>query len=230
MDKRPSPRHNFPMKHILLSLSAVIFLSSCASKGSSEGSFSGGGSIGPNFKYNELMIKDYDEMYEMVQSYVNKAKDVAGEDGTANEDEAIGQLRMALKLIFSRPNSDNMVAKLVPEVRRVLVGFNGFEGSIGAIANEAIGLVKNEDAPASVQSTSLFVLDNILAEIRPEVESNAQMRAIVERVRDAKISVSKDVIKERKVRGMFSTKSPSDVARDLLKKIDDKNKANKKKK
>ncbi len=218
------------MKHIILSLSSVIFLSSCASKGSSEGSFSGGGSVGPNFKYNELMIKDYDEMYEMVQSYLNKAKDLAGEDGTANEDEAISQLRQGLKLIFSRPNSDNMVAKLVPEIRRVLVGFNGFESSVSAIANEAIGYVKNDEAPVSVQSTSLFILDNILAEIRPEVENNAQMRGIVERVRDARISLSKDVATERKVRGMFSTKSPSDVARDLLKRVDEKTKANKKKK
>lgn len=215
------------MKHTILSVIAIIFLSSCATKGGSNDSFSGGGSVGPNFKYNELMIKDYDEMSAMVQNYLDKAKDLAGEDGTANEDEVVAQLRMALKLIFSRPNSDNMVAKLVPEVRRVLVGFNGFESGVSAIANESIGYVKNDDAPASVQSTSLFILDNILAEIRPEVENNPQMRSIVERVRDAKIKVSKDVVKERQIRGMFSTKSPSDIARDLLKRIDDKNKKKK---
>ncbi len=217
------------MKYLLLPfiVAGYLFLITGCASGSSDdsgGSFSGGGSIGPSFKYNELMIKDYDEMLAMVQTFVNKARDLAGEDGTANEDEAVSQLRQALKLIFSRPNSDNMVAKLVPEVRRVLVGFNSFESSIAALAGEAVGVVKNEDAPVSVQSTSLFILDNILAEIRPEVEANAQMRGIVENIRNARLSVSKDVIKERKVRGMFSTKSPSDIAREMLKKIDAKNK------
>lgn len=222
------------MKHLLLIPTlafSFIFTAACASKGKSDGeSFSGGGAIGPNFKYSELMIKDYDEMLEMVQSYVGKARDLAGEDGTANEDEAISQLRQALKLIFSRPNSDNMVAKLVPEVRRVLVGFNAYESSVSAVANEAIGYVKNDEAPVSVQSTSLFVLDNILADIRPEVEANASLHAVVEHIRDAKLSMSREVNKERSLRGMFNTKSPSDIAREMLKHLEAKNKKVKKKK
>lgn len=220
------------MKHHLWTVivaSYLFLIIGCASGGGgdSSGSFSGGGSIGPNFKYNELMIKDYDEMSNMVTTMVNKAKDLAGEDGSQNEDEVVRELRQALKLIFSRPNSDNMVAKLVPEVRRVLVGFNAFESSVAAVANEAVGIVKNEDAPVSVKSTALFVLDNVLSEIRPEAEANPNMRQIIENIKNARLSISDDVKKERKVRGMFSSKSPSDIARDMLKKIDDKAKKKK---
>lgn len=210
---------------------SVTFTLSCASSGGTSRNSSLGGSttVGPNYKYNELMIKDYDEMLEMVQSFVRKAKEAAGEDGTANEDEALGHLRNGLKLILSRPDSDNMVAKLVPEVRRMMLGFNAYEPSISMIADEALEYVASSNAAPSVQSTSLFILDNILGEIRPEVEHNAQLRQVAERIRDANLSVSKDVQKERKIRGMFSTKSPSDTARDVLKRLADKEKAAKKK-
>ncbi len=183
--------------------------------------------IAENYKYNELIIKDYDEMQEMVRHFVDRARDAAGEDGTSNEDEAVGYLREALKLIFSRPNSDNMVAKLVPEVRRVLLGFNAYEREIGSLVNEAIGVLKKKNVATSVQSTSLFILDNILAEIRPEAENNAMLREVIARVRDAKLRIPKDVIKERQNR-MFSTQNPSDLAKEILKTIEKREKAAKK--
>lgn len=186
-------------------------------------------SFAANYKYNELMIKDYDEMLEMVQSFVKKAKEAAGEDGMANEGEALEHLREALKLIFSRPDSDNMVAKLVPEVRRMMVGFNAYEPSVTDIAKQAIAAVKAKNAAPSIQSTSLFILENVLGEIRPEVGNNAQLRAVAEMIRDAKLEVSKDVLKERKIRGMFQTKNPSDIASDVLKATGGDSKGKKKK-
>ncbi|MGE4133721.1 MAG: hypothetical protein AB7F86_18940 [Bdellovibrionales bacterium] len=177
-----------------------------------------------DYRYNELIIKDYDEMQEMVQVFIDQARAAGGEDGTGNEDEAISQLREALKLIYSRPNSDNMVAKLVPEARRVLVGYNAYESTVRAIAEEAVGRLKQKDGPVTVQSTSLFILDNILADIRPECDNNAQLRQILEVVRDAKIRVPKEVVNERKVRGMFNTKNPSDLAGEILKDIEKRHK------
>jgi len=222
------------MKTFLLVMlgASLSFTLSCASSSggkSARANMGGSTSVGPNYKYNELMIKDYDEMLEMVQSFVLKAKEAAGEDGTANEDEAVAHLRNGLKLILSRPDSDNMVAKLVPEVRRMMLGFNAYEPSVAMIADEAIEYVDSRNAAPSIQSTSLFILDNVLGEIRPEVETNVQLRQVAERIRDAGLSVSKDVQKERKIRGMFGTKSPSDTARDILKRIEEKNKAAKKK-
>lgn len=182
-----------------------------------------------NYKYNELMIKDYDEMLEMVQSMAEKAKEAGGEDG-GNEAEAIEHLREALKLIFSRPNSDNMIAKLVPEVRRELIGFNAFEDSLSSLASEAITAVKDKKGAVSVQSTSLFILENLLSEIAPEAGYNKDMRKIIERIRDADLEISKDVQKDRKIRGMFTTKNPSELAKKILEPIEKAEKDKKKKK
>jgi hypothetical protein len=179
------------------------------------------GAAAESYKYNTLMIKDYDEMSQLVQAHVKKARSISdgsGED-TSRDGEAIEELREALKLIFSRPNSDNMVAKLTPEVRRELVGFSAFEDTISGIAAEALRQIGDKNAPVSQQSTALFVLENILAEIRPEAASNADLRRVIERVADAKIKISDDVKKDRKVRSMFTTKNPSEEAERILKSL-----------
>lgn len=182
------------------------------------------------FKYNELMIKDYDEMLKLVQSQVKKSRSVGSNtsDDNVNDAEAIEHLREALKLMFSRPNSDNMIAKLMPEVRRDLSGYSAYEDSISAIAAEAIEVLKNDKAATSQQATATFVLENILSEIRPEAANNDDLRRIIERVKDAKIKTSNDVMKDMKLRGMYKTKNPSDLAKEIWKNLPKKEEKKKK--
>ena len=171
------------------------------------------------FKYNELMIKDYDEMLKLVQGQVKKSRAVGSNtsDDNVNDAEAIEHLREALKLMFSRPNSDNMIAKLMPEVRRDLSGYSAYEDSVSAITAEAIEFLKNDKAATSQQATAIFVLENILSEIRPEAANNDDLRRIIERIRDAKVKISSDVVKDMKLRGMYKTKNPSDMAKSIMK-------------
>jgi hypothetical protein len=171
------------------------------------------------FKYSELMIKDYDEMNKLVQTQVKKSRAVGSNatDENVNDAEAVEHLREALKLMFSRPNSDNMIAKLMPDVRRELTGYSAFEDSVSSITAEALEVIKNEKAATSQQATALFMLDNILSEIRPEAANNDDFRRIVERVKDAKIKIPGDVMKELKLRGMYKSKNPTDTAKDILK-------------
>src|SRR5476649_1745640 len=79
--------------------------------------FSAGASA-HNYKYSDLVIRDYDEMNSQVQLRIKKARQLTkpGEE-SADDHDAIEELRDAMKLVFSRPNSDNMVAKLMPDLR-----------------------------------------------------------------------------------------------------------------
>lgn len=175
-----------------------------------------------NYKYNELMIKDYDEMNSMVESFIQKSRDLAGDDeGHGNDAAAVEQLREAMKLIYSRPDSDNMVAKLTSEVRRELLSYSAFEDTVASVANEAINNAKNTNNSPSVQSTALFILENVLGQIRPEIANNNNqlLRRVMEKIRDAHIKISEDVFKDRKLRGMFKTNNPSEVADEMLKKM-----------
>lgn len=178
--------------------------------------------FGPNYKYNELMIKDYDEMLAMVQEMSRSAQAATSSDDSGGEGEAVEWYGRALKLIFSRPDSDNMVAKLLSEIRRDLQGFNAYEDSIAGLADEAVQQATDKNASVTTQSTAMVILENILGEIKPGAENgNADLRRIVEKVRAADISISSDVKKDRRMRGMFRTKNPSEEAAAILKRIEE---------
>lgn len=183
------------------------------------------------FKYNELVTKDYDEMSQMVQTLLGKARAVGSNssDTSVDDAQALEHLREAMKLIFSRPNSDNMIAKLTPEVRRELIGYNGFEKTLQSLTVEALGVVKNEKAAISQQATALFMLENLLSEIRPEVPNSPGLKKLVENVKAADIEVSEDVRKDIKLRGMFKIRNPSELAAEILKSLPPPKKADPKK-
>lgn len=195
----------------------VLLLTACASSHQR-----GGGDYGrpaPQFKYNELMLKDYDEMNKMVQIQLKKARAVGSNtsDENVNDAEAVAHLREALKLIFTRPNSDNMVAKLAPEVRRELAGYNAVERTLESLANEGLAVVTSDTMTVTQQASALFMLENMISEIRPEINDNPGIRKIVQKVADADVGISREVKKDMKLRGMFKTIDPSKLASDVLK-------------
>ena len=178
-----------------------------------------------NYKYSDLIIKDYDEMNQQVQARIKKARKLLKSDSkasptdTAEEEvnpDAIAELVDALKLIFSRPNTDNMVAKLTPDVRRELSNVTSYEEAIAGIAKEAIAGAQDKGGTVARRSTSLFMLENILSEIRPEVPNNEEFRTVVKTIADAKLKIDDDVANERKVRSMFKTRNPSEMASEIL--------------
>lgn len=220
------------MQTLILLVAVVMSLSltACKSSGPKDESTTHGPSernplvplsFGPNYKYNLLMIKDYDEMLALVQDMTKKAHTATSKDDNGGEAEAVEWYGRALKLIFSRPDSDNMVAKLVNEVRRDLQGFNAYEDTISALADEAVRIAGDDKQTVTTISTALVELENILGEIHPSVESgNTDLRRVMERIRDAKLDISSEVKKDRRMRGMFLTKNPSEEARTLLKNLD----------
>ena len=175
-----------------------------------------------NYKYSDLVIKDYDEMNAQIQDRIKKSRAAAATnkgDDTSGDREAIDELRDALKLIFSRPNTDNMVAKLTPDVRRELSLYSAFEDTISSLVAEELSIAKDEKNTVSQRSTSLFVLENTLSEIRPEIAGNADLRRVVQRIADGKLKIDDDVVKDRKIRSMFKTENPSDLAKTALKSL-----------
>ena len=173
-----------------------------------------------NYNYSDLVIRDYDEMNKQVQIRIRNAHK-ANKDGEDSEGDgkAIEELRDALKLVFSRPNSDNMVAKLTPEVRRELNGFSSYEDTLSSLAAEALGTVSDKNNTVMQRSTALFLLENLLSEVRPEAGNNEDLLRIVKRISEAKIKIPTDVKQDRKLRSMFKTQNPSETADDILKSL-----------
>ncbi|MCB0385716.1 MAG: hypothetical protein KDD43_10005 [Bdellovibrionales bacterium] len=180
------------------------------------------GAAAENFKYSELQIRDYDEMLKDVTARVVSAKKISMEKQAEGADEegdreAIEILRTTLKLILSRPNEDNMVAKLIPVVRSELNNFSAFEDTLSSVADEALRAINNDKLPVVYRGTSLFILENLMSEIRPEIENKEEFKLVITKIRDAKIEIPEKVKNERKLRSMYNTKNPSTIAAAILK-------------
>jgi hypothetical protein len=165
------------------------------------------------YLYSKLQMKSYDEMVTEVKARVQKAERV-GQDDT---DEAKKILRDSLVLIFSRPNRDNMVSQLTPIVRTPLKNLDSYEDTISDIASDAVTQLKGKKSSAVSRATQMIVLENIMSEMKPDVQSNATVKAIFTTIRDAKISVPDDVKNELRMRSALKPMaSPSDVAAKVL--------------
>lgn len=210
---------------LLLGVLLLFQLTACRSSGSGSGlndedKYRHRGGHTGMFKYNELMIKDYDEMLQMVQTLVKQSRQVGSQySDTADDAEAIAKLREAMKLILSRPNSDNMIAKLTPEVRRDLTGYGAYEDTMSILSVEGLDYIRNDKASVNSRATAVFLLENILSEVKPEAADNPEMRRIVQRIADAHISIPNDVRNDMKLGGMYNTQNPSDIAAGILKKL-----------
>lgn len=177
---------------------------------------------GGDLNYRDLMIRDYEQMQKAVRKHVSTAQSelAKADEDPSMEASAFVHLRRALRLIFSRPDSDNIVAKLVPEVRRELAMYNAYQRIIDDLAREGIQAFDKDLGTNTVTlSTYAFMLQNLLGEIQGEARDNKDLLATIRLVADANLKLPADVINERKLAGMFNSESPSDQAKRILKKI-----------
>lgn len=163
-----------------------------------------------------------------MQSSVNKglkaAKKAALEkqkegDEDGADQAAVAILRDTMQLVLSRPDKDFMVSKLMPSIRKELVNYGAFDDSMATLTTQAIMNLKSEKAATTTKSTSIFILENIMSEVQPELDSKPEFKKMVEEIRDAKIEIPRSVATDRKLTSMFKTVSPSETAKGLLLKL-----------
>ena len=131
------------------------------------------------------------------------------------DQQATEELRQALQIIFARPNRDNMVSKLIPDVRRQLKNFNSYDDTINSLLTEALQGVQSKTFSITDRSTYLFIIENIMDEIRPQVSRSSRYHKMYTDIKNAQLIIPEDVNKDRRKR-MFKKFNPSEVAKRRL--------------
>ncbi len=161
------------------------------------------------YNYSQMTLKDLDQVNEMVQDKIKESKQ--------SDSGQVVPLKEALQAVYSRPNEDQMIDKVVGPLRTNLDELDAWEKTLSQLTDEAISALKNTRAfKPVVQVTYIVFLENILSEIRPMIGSPGFERNLAERVRDAKIEVTKEAANERSLRTMKKTTSPSELAAKIL--------------
>jgi hypothetical protein len=161
------------------------------------------------FNYSQLALKDLDQMSAFVQSKVQESK-------KTTESKWV-PLKEGLQAVYSRPNEDEMIEKVVAPLRNSLNDLESWEKTISQLTDEAINALKNPKAfKPVVQVTYITFLQNLIGEVKPFIKDVGFEKSIIERVRDAKIEISQEASNEARVRSMKSLVSPSKLAQNVL--------------
>lgn len=175
--------------------------------------FASCGAFASEYLYSKLQMKSFDEMMNEVKARVQKAE----KDGNEDVESAKTRLKDALLLIFSRPNRDNMVSQLIPTVRSPLKNLEAYEDTISDLADDALAKLAIKSAKPDAKATALIILENIMSELKPDINSNPKVKSIFEKIRDAKIVVGNDIKNELRMRSSLKpSASPSEIAAKVL--------------
>jgi len=160
------------------------------------------------FSYNRLALKDLDQMNHLVLEKIKEAKGAGGNKTVP--------LKEALQAVFSRPNEDFLIEKVLPPLKNELEELGGWEHSVKALVKEALGALGNPKAfKPEAQVTYEVFLENLVSELKPKVSETFE-RSVIAQIRDAKIVLTKEAVSERKLRMMKDSISPSDLAQTVL--------------
>jgi hypothetical protein len=161
------------------------------------------------YNYSQLALKDLDQMNKIVQDKVKESKHSSSGKTVP--------LKEALQAVYSRPNDDGMIEKIIAPLRSGLDEHDAWEKTISQLTDEAVSALKHPKAfKPVIQVTYCVFLENLLADMKPYLDKPGFERTIAEKIRNADIEVSKEAINERNLRSMKSTTSPSEIAKQLL--------------
>jgi hypothetical protein len=184
---------------VLLALAAAICLPSVPS------------SAATLYVYSRLQLKDLDEMNKLVQGKIRDAR---------KSGDKIPPLRDAMQAVYSRPNEDFMIEKIVGPLRTELEDADAWENTLRSLVDEAVkALSEPKGFKPEAQVTYAIFLENILAELKPDANRPFE-KSIITQIRDAKIELTKQEIQERTLRVMRKVKSPSEIAEQILKEFE----------
>jgi hypothetical protein len=97
-----------------------------------------------------------------------------------------------------------------------LLDLSALDTTLDELSKEAISSIKNEGTAPSRAGTYIVLLENLMAEIKPELKTNATFKHIVEAVRDANLKVSDKIKNQQLMRAMSKPVSPSETAAKIL--------------
>lgn len=170
---------------------------------------------------SSLLLKNSDQVTQMIALKIKKAQSLQSkqednEDGEIQaEPEAIENLKDAMRIALSRPDQDGARANLYSRVRRELVDLNSLDQVLAELTEESLNELRNQDGPRRT-ATYVVILENLMAEIKPDLAENSSYKKILERIRDARLSIGDKAKVQTLLRSMSVPVSPSATAEKML--------------
>jgi hypothetical protein len=161
------------------------------------------------YTYHQLTLKDLDQMSSLVKNKIKESK-------AAYSGKSV-PLKEALQSVFSRPNSDDMISKVMDQLRYQLDQEEAYEKVFEELIQEALNALTNtKNFKKDVQVTYAIFLENFISEFKPDLTAENFEMKMIKKIADSKIELTKDARKERQLRLMSEGSSPSELAKKVI--------------
>jgi len=165
------------------------------------------------FVYHRLATKNLEDMDRLLRAKIH-----ASQKATTPE-EQVAYLVEATQALFSRPNFDNLIEKLLPQLLFELKDKRLTQKVFSEFINEATAGIQDEGQTVSgeAQVTYLIGLENWLLEMQVYTEQE-DVRKLFERVAQTQFKISDLAKKTASLHLPYTLKDPQKLAQHILKK------------
>lgn len=166
-----------------------------------------------DYNYTTLIFKDYQDLKPLVNNAVRESRRFKyPQDG----DRAVEPLKKSFKMLLSRPDSDNLLSKLSPELLRDLDSMDLFPTIVQTLIDEAKVTVRSESTSPKIRATALIMLNNLILLIRPRALEEVELAQSLCKLADDEIEIPKAVLKSTELTTMLKEPSPTALAKKVM--------------
>lgn len=160
------------------------------------------------YTYAQMAMKDLDQVNALVLEQLRLSR---------SYDTDPEPLKKAVVFIFSRPNEDGTVEKVLSLVKSPLDDQDEWEPALEQLSTKAIESLKDpQGLSGKEQATYSVILMNILSELRPDLKKKGFEFDLANRIAQSNIVLSKECRAEQSLGQMRPQASPSEVAKKLV--------------
>ena len=192
---------------------------------------------GLKYPSDRLKVMDIETLQRIVAQNLNSAQkamhqgsdpeidsgNFSTEDGEKDYSTEDGRelIKESLELIFAKPEQNHATSVIYSNVEGVAIEYGGILGFLEEIVQNALDVLDQsgrESALVRDQNSYVYILNNMMAEIKPLVESKEgkDYRKLVEKIRDADIDFSDSLKSYRVLNSMANITNPSEVAETIV--------------
>ncbi len=157
------------------------------------------------YNYQELVMKDVEQVSQIIEGKIIESK--------KTKYGKVVPLKEALQAVFSRPDHDGVLDKVISSLRGEIEGLKSWESVMTDLSNEALNALSNPKAfKPKIQVTYAIFLTNVVNYFKPELTSETFGKKIIQKIKDKGIVLTAPALKEIQLSVMKELVSPSEVA------------------
>lgn len=171
-------------------------------------------SFGQQYNYQQLVLKDYEEMEKLVKQHIALSRKVFKEEGEEKA-MALAELKKGLSIVFMHPLLGTNET-LLTLLRAEILNYTDFPKALMDITSGSLSVLQSSTRSTPELASHLYIIENMLSYIRSTGEE--AYHPILTAIAKAKISVPDEVHSHRLMNaGRAKPISPSLAARAMLK-------------